>query len=70
VFKEIKQKINCPNNVEMMEQEHALFDEIDMLDWIKHIWKSEVAVSTHNIYYLLLDSFTISMTAKVHTAFK
>jgi DDE superfamily endonuclease len=53
----------------MTVQEHAWFNEIVMLDWIEIVWKCEVAVSTHNIYYLLLDSCTIHMTAKVRTAF-
>jgi DDE superfamily endonuclease len=53
----------------MTVQNHAWCDEVVMLNWIKRVWKSEVAVSTHDIHYLLLDNCTIHMTAKVRTAF-
>jgi DDE superfamily endonuclease len=69
VVKELKKRIGYPKDVEMMVQNHAWFNEVVMLDWIKRVWKREVAVSTHDIYYLLLHSCTIYMTAKVCTAF-
>jgi DDE superfamily endonuclease len=53
----------------MMVQNHACFDETGMLDWIERVAKQEVAVSTHDIYFLLLDSCTIHTNAKVYTAF-
>jgi DDE superfamily endonuclease len=65
--KELK-KIGYAKDVEMTVQEHAWFTEIVMLDWVQCVWKREVAVSAHNIYYLLLDSCTIHMTSKVCTA--
>jgi hypothetical protein len=69
VVKELKKRIGYPKDVEMTVQEHAWFDEVVMLDWIERVWRREVAVSKHDIYYLLLDSCTIHMTAKVRKAF-
>jgi DDE superfamily endonuclease len=52
----------------MTVQNHAWSDEEVTRNWIEQIQKREVAVSTHDIYYLLLDRCTIHMTAKVLTA--
>jgi DDE superfamily endonuclease len=69
VAKELKRRIGYAKDVKMTVQEHAWFDEIVMLDWLEQVWKHEVAVSSHKIYYLMLDSCTIHMTVKVRQAF-
>jgi DDE superfamily endonuclease len=57
------------SNIVLAAQENVWFNEEIMLDWIESCWKKEVAKHDKQIYYLLLDSFSVHMTQNSCVAF-